>query len=74
MTDVLETAMKYRTRLKSELTKVEEFLQMAESFSREINSEDRVTFFTNGPGNTTMALKQPVVERPRSVTNGAATA
>jgi hypothetical protein len=73
MSDVLETAIKYRTRLKSELTKVEEFLQMAETFSREIGSEGRVTFFTNGSDNT-MPLKQPVAERPRPVTNGAATA
>jgi hypothetical protein len=62
--------MKYRTRLKSELTKVEDFLQMAETFSREVNSEDRVTFFTNGSATP----KQPAAERPRAVTNGAATA
>ena len=73
MTNVLETAMKYRTRLKSELTKVEEFLQMAETFSREISSDERVTFFTNGFGNTATP-KQPVAERPRTLTNGTATA
>jgi hypothetical protein len=70
MTDVLETALKYRTRLKSELAKVDDFLQMAESFSREVSAEDRVTFFTNGPGNTT-TLKQPQAERPRQMANGA---
>lgn len=34
MSDVLQTAMKYRTRLKAELGKVEEFLRMAEEFSK----------------------------------------
>ena len=32
MSDVLQTARKYHARLKSELTKVESFLQMAETF------------------------------------------
>jgi len=35
MTDVLKNAMSYRNRLKAELTKVEEFLRMAEEFSKE---------------------------------------
>jgi hypothetical protein len=65
MTDVLETAMKYRTRLKSELSKVEDFLQMADTFSRGVDATDPVTFFTNGSDNTTV-LKQPMTDRPRA--------
>jgi hypothetical protein len=34
MSDVLQTAMKYRSRLKAELGKVEEFLRMAEEFTK----------------------------------------
>ncbi|HUS53594.1 MAG TPA: hypothetical protein VMY41_06265 [Thermohalobaculum sp.] len=73
MSDVLQTAIKYRARLKSELTKVEDFLQMAENFSREIDSDDRVTFFSNDADSTT-TLKQPTVDRPRSVQSGTASA
>lgn len=34
MTDVLQSATKYRSRLKAELARVEEFLRMAEEFSK----------------------------------------
>lgn len=34
MSDVLQTAMNYRNRLKAELGKVEEFLRMAEELSK----------------------------------------
>jgi hypothetical protein len=35
MTDVLKNAMNYRNRLKAELGKVEDFLRMAEEFSKD---------------------------------------
>lgn len=73
MSDVLQTAKKYQARLRSELSKVDEFLQMAANFSQEVDSEDRVTFFSNTGDNTT-TLKQPAAERPRSVPNGTANA
>ena len=63
MSDVLQTARKYHARLKSELTKVESFLQMAETFSQGDDSTDRVQFFSNGADNTT-TLKQPMLPRP----------
>ena len=34
MSDVLQNATKYRSRLKAELARVEEFLRMAEEFSK----------------------------------------
>jgi hypothetical protein len=71
MSDVLQTARKYHARLKSELTKVESFLQMAETFSQGDDSEDRVQFFGNGSDNTTV-LKQPAPERQRPAASGAA--
>jgi hypothetical protein len=42
MTDVLKNAMNYRNRLKAELSKVEEFLRMAEEFSKD-SDELRLT-------------------------------
>ncbi len=44
MSDVLQTATKYRGRLKAELGKVEEFLRMAEEFSKESDPEARLAF------------------------------
>jgi hypothetical protein len=44
MSDVLQTATKYRTRLKAELAKVEGFLHMAEEFSKESDPEARLAF------------------------------
>jgi hypothetical protein len=44
MSDVFQTATKYRTRLKAELTKVEEFLRMAEEFSKESDPDARLAF------------------------------
>ena len=44
MSDVFQTATKYRGRLKAELAKVDEFLRMAEEFSKESDPEERLTF------------------------------
>jgi len=44
MPDVLQTATKYRNRLKAEIAKVDEFLHMAEEFSRERDPEARLAF------------------------------
>lgn len=42
MSDVVQNAARYRNRLRAELAKVEEFLRMAEEFSREGSSEARL--------------------------------
>ncbi len=44
MSDVFQTATKYRSRLKAELGKVEEFLRMAEEFAKESDPEARLAF------------------------------
>ena len=68
MSDVLQTAMKYQSRLKSELTKVNDFLRMAEEFSKKGEPSDSVMFFKAAP-NTTSGEK-PEADRPRSVSGG----
>ena len=42
MSDVLQIAMKYRSRLAAEVAKVDDFLRMAEEFSKERDPEERV--------------------------------
>ncbi len=44
MSDAVLNVMKYRGRLKAELAKVEEFLRMAEEFSKESDPEARLAF------------------------------
>ena len=44
MSDVLQLATKYRSRLKAELAKVEEFLRMAEELSKGGDLEGRMPF------------------------------
>jgi len=44
MSDVFKTATKYHSRLKAELAKVEEFLRMADEFSKESDPEARLAF------------------------------
>ena len=49
MSDVLQLAARYRSRLKAELTKVEDFLRMAEELSKGGDLESRLPF-TKGNG------------------------
>ena len=63
MSDVFQTATKYRNRLKSELTKVEEFLRMAEEFSKESDTEGRLTFAK--PAANAKPPEQPAIELAR---------
>ena len=72
MSDVIQVAMKRRTRLKTELTKVEEFLHMAEQFSQEDGEGESLTLAKSST--PAMAPKQPAAERPRPMPNGAARA
>ena len=48
MSDVFQLATRYRSRLKAELAKVEEFLRMAEELSKGDDLEGRLPFSRNG--------------------------
>jgi hypothetical protein len=50
MSDVLQTALNYRNRLKAEISKVEDFLRMAEEFSKDRDFESRLAFAKVEPG------------------------
>ena len=78
MPDLLQTALKYRNRLKAELTKVEDFLRMAEEFSKETDPEARLVL-PKSPGSPVAAAAgapaQPdanAVDRLRSAAKAAA--
>jgi hypothetical protein len=70
MSDVLQTAMNYRNRLKSELGRVEEFLRMAEEFSKGSNPETRFAF--TKPAGTDAAAEQSPIDRLRPTARPAA--
>jgi len=70
MSDVLQIAMKYRSRLAAEVAKVDDFLRMAEEFSKERDPEERVKFFKTAA--TAKPAEQPATDRPRTSGNGAA--
>jgi hypothetical protein len=69
MSDILQIAMTRRNRLKTELTKLEEFLTMAEELSKGADPDEGLTL-----ARSTMAPKPTVVERPRVATNGTTSA
>ncbi len=48
MSDVLQTAVKYRNRLRAELARLEEFLRLAEDLSREGDPEIRLASARSG--------------------------
>jgi hypothetical protein len=50
MSDVLQTAVKYRNRLRAELARLEEFLRLAEDLSRESDPEIRLATARSGLG------------------------
>jgi hypothetical protein len=72
MSDVLQTAMNYRSRLKSELGKVEEFLRMAEEFSKGQNTEPRMNL--TKPVEKDTASEQATVDRLKTPVRPAANA
>ena len=72
MSDVLQTAMNYRSRLKSELGKVEEFLRMAEEFSKGQNAEPRLNLTKQVDKDA--AADQATVDRLKTPARPAATA
>lgn len=63
MTDVLQNATKYRSRLKAEMARVDEFLRMAEEFSKDRNSEADLTL--NKAAANTAATEPPAIELAR---------
>ncbi len=69
MSDVLQVAVKHRNRLAAEVAKVDEFLRMAEEFSKERDPEERVKFFK--PSATATPPEKPKTDRPRASANGA---
>jgi len=72
MSDVLQTAIKYQSRLKSELTKVNDFLRMAEEFSKKGEPSDSVMFFKAAPnsGAKDESSEKQASDGPRSVSGG----
>jgi hypothetical protein len=80
MSDVLQTAMKYQSQIKSEMTKVNDFIQMAEAFLKKSEPKnepsDSIKFFTasSNSGSNSASQKKSAADGPRSVSGGAGTA
>jgi hypothetical protein len=68
MSDVLQTATKYQSRLKSEMTRVNEFIQMAEDFMEKGEPSDSVVFLKTSPNSDSNSASQKEVtaDVPRS--------
>ena len=62
MSDVFQLATRYRSRLKAELAKVEEFLRMAEELSKGGDLEGGLPFSKNGEGRPVEAKSEPKAE------------
>ncbi len=69
MSDVFKIATKYRSRLKAELAKVEEFLRMAGEFSKESDPEARLAFAKSTA--KAMPPELPAIELARRTTKDA---
>jgi len=69
MSDVLQIAMKRRTRLKAEITKLEEFLHMAEELSKEDDDDEGLTLARSS--SAPVMAKPASAERARPAANGA---
>ena len=67
MSDILQIATARHTKLKAELTKLEEFLAMAMELTKESDTDAGLTL-----ARSTMVSKPTAVERPRPATNGSA--
>lgn len=65
MSDVLQLAGRYRSRLRAELAKVEEFLRMAEELSKGGDLESRLPF-TTGNGEAKPAEAKPAEAEPKA--------
>jgi hypothetical protein len=79
MSDVLQAAVKYQSRLKSELTKINDFVRMAEEFAKkgEPKSEtsDSIMFKTSPSSDSNPASQnETTADGPRSVGSGAGAA
>jgi len=80
MPDLLQTALKYRNRLKAELAKVEDFLRMAEEFSKDTDPEARLVLpktagaSPSTPSSTSVPPDANAVDRLRSAAKAAASA
>jgi hypothetical protein len=79
MPDLLQTAVKYRNRLKAELAKVEDFLRMAEEFAKDTDSDGRLVLPKGMPAGAPSASTTPPpppepnpVDRLRSAAKAAA--
>ncbi len=72
MSDVFQIATKCRGRLKADLAKVEEFLRMAEEFSKESDPEARLAFAKTTANAS--PPQQPAIELTRRTPKEAATA
>ena len=69
MSDVFQTAMKYRGRLKAEIAKVDEFLRMAEEFSKERDPEAHLASIKTTAN--AMPPEPTKIDRPRASTKEA---
>lgn len=63
MSDIVQIAAKYRSRLKAELVKVEEFLRMAEELAKERDLEGRLAM-TRAGGEAPARPAAEVVAKP----------
>jgi len=70
MSDVLQIALNRRNHLKAEITKLEEFLKMAEELTKVDRPEESLMLARSASAATTP--KPAATERPRPMTNGAA--
>jgi hypothetical protein len=68
MSDAVLNVMKYRGRLKAELTMVDGFLQMAEEFSKAPDPEARLALMKAADNAT--PPEKPKIDRPRASANG----
>ena len=64
MSDVFQTATRYRSRLKAEIAKVDEFLRMAEEFSK--GSEPEMRLALTKPAANAMPPEKPAIELVRA--------
>ena len=69
MPDILQIAMKRHAELKTEFTKLEAFLKMAEELSKRGEPEEDLVLARSA--NAAATTKPAAIERPRQMTNGA---
>jgi len=76
MSEVLQTAVKYQSRLKSELNKVNDFIRMAEDFIEKGELSDSVVFLKTSPSSDSNSASriETAADGPRSMSGGAGAA